>query len=82
MCYREDGTAEYVGMQEIDGGVDGRHGEFVLTALGSFDGELSQGTWTIVPGSGKGELVGIVGHGGFKAGPGPQASYQLSYELE
>lgn len=44
MCYREDGTAEYVGMQEIDGAIDGHHGEFVLTAVGSFDGERSNGT--------------------------------------
>jgi hypothetical protein len=41
MCYREDGAAEYVGMQEIDGAIDGHNGEFVLTAVGSFDGERS-----------------------------------------
>jgi uncharacterized protein DUF3224 len=82
MCYREDGTAEYVGMQEIDGTVDGHTGEFVLTAVGSFDGERSRGTWTIVPGSGKEDLAGIVGNGVFNAGPGPQASFQLSYDLE
>jgi hypothetical protein len=81
MCYRGDGTADYVGMQEIDATIDSRTGAFVLTATGAFDGQQSEGEWTVVPGSGTGELAGIVGTGAFKAGPGPQASFQLSYEL-
>jgi hypothetical protein len=82
MCYHEDGTADFVGMQEIDGTIDGRKGGFVLTSVGRFDGERSEGSWTVVDGSGTGDLTGIVGKGGFTAGPGPQASYRLSYELE
>ena len=31
MCYLADGTAEYVGMQEIEGAVQGRKGSFVAT---------------------------------------------------
>jgi hypothetical protein len=81
MSYGADGTATYVGLQEIDGTLDGRKGGFVLTATGHFDGKQSEGEWTIVPGSGKGDLEGIRGHGGFKAGPGPQATFRLSYEL-
>ena len=81
MCYRSDKTAEFVGMQEIDGTIDGRRGEFVLTSTGSHDGERSTGSWTIVPGSGKGDLSGITGHGAWKAGPGPQATFELSYEF-
>jgi hypothetical protein len=81
MCYREDGTAEYVGIQEIDGTLDGRTGGFILTAAGSFDGRRSQGRWAVVTGSGTGDLAGIAGDGEFTAGPGPQASFRLSYEL-
>ena len=81
MCYRADRTAEFVGMQEIDGTIDGRRGEFVLTSSGSHDGVRSTGTWTIVSASGKGDLSGIVGNGTWKAGPGPQATFELSYEF-
>ena len=81
MCYGEDGTAEFVGMQEIEGTLDGRAGAFVLTSMGSFDGERSEGRWTVVSGSGRGDLAGVVGTGTWQAGPGPQASFQLSYEL-
>jgi len=81
MCYRADRTAEFVGMQEIDAVIDGRRGSFVLTSVGSHDGVRSNGTWTIVPGSGRGELAGIVGQGIWAAGPGPQATFELSYEM-
>ena len=82
MCYLEDGTAEYVGLQTVDGSLDGRSGSFVLTASGRFDGQRSHGQWTIVSGSGTGELAGISGSGSFEAGPGPQATYTLSYDLD
>jgi hypothetical protein len=81
MCYRADKTAEFVGIQEIDAIIDGRKGEIVLTSVGSHDGIRSRGSWTIVPRSGKGDLSGIVGNGTWVAGPGPQATFELSYEL-
>ena len=81
MCYRADRTAEFVGLQEIDGTLDGRRGEFVLTSSGSHDGVRSKGSWTVITGSGKGELAGIVGSGTWIAGPGPQATYELTYEV-
>jgi len=81
MCYRADRTAEFVGLQQIDATIHGRRGEVVLTSVGSHDGVRSKGSWTIVPRSGKGELAGIVGHGVWVAGPGPQATFELSYEM-
>jgi hypothetical protein len=81
MSYPGDGTARYVGLQLIEGTLDGRRGSFVLTASGAFGGTTSEATWTVVPGSGRGELAGISGSGGFSAGPGPQGRYRLSYRL-
>jgi hypothetical protein len=81
MSYPGDGTARYVGMQVIEGTLDGRRGSFVLTASGEFDGATSEATWTVVPGSGRGELAGISGSGGFSAGPGPRGRYRLEYQL-
>lgn len=81
MCYRGDRTAEFVGIQEIDGTIVGRRGEFVMTSSGSHDGVRSKGSWTVVPGSGTGDLSGIIGHGTWLAGPGPQATFELSYDI-
>ena len=81
MCYRGDKSAEFVRLQEVAGEVDGRSGEFVMTSVGSHDGVQSKGVWTIVQGTGKGDLMGIVGGGSWNAGPGPQATYVLSYDF-
>ncbi|HEY3523409.1 MAG TPA: DUF3224 domain-containing protein [Candidatus Limnocylindrales bacterium] len=80
-AYRPDRTAELVGLQRIEGTLEGRQGTFVLTSTGSHDGQTSNGRWTIVAGSGSGELATISGDGDWSAGPGPQATWRLRYEL-
>jgi uncharacterized protein DUF3224 len=80
MCYSPDGTARFVGLQRIEGSVGGRTGRFVIEAVGHHDGTRSKGTWTVIEGSGTGELSGLSGEGSFEA-PGPEASYSLEYRL-
>ena len=81
LVYREDKTADFVGIQEIEGKLDGRDGSFVISSAGTFDGERAAGRWTIVAGSGAGDLAGISGDGEFDAPHGGQATYRLSYDL-
>lgn len=81
MAYPGDGTAHFVGLQRISGSLGDRGGSFVIEASGDFGGKTSSGKWTIVGGSGTGGLKGIIGRGTFKAGPGPQATFELEYEL-
>ncbi|MDP9295363.1 MAG: DUF3224 domain-containing protein, partial [Actinomycetota bacterium] len=81
MCYSQEGGARYVGLQQVKGSLGGGSGSFVLEAVGSFDGEQATGSWTIIPGSGSGELTGLTGEGSFEAPGGPKASYSLEYEL-
>src|SRR4051794_39486070 len=56
MCYLAGGGASYVGLQRIEGSLAGRKGSFVIEAAGRFDGAASSGSWTVVEGSGAGEL--------------------------
>lgn len=81
MCYRADGTADFVGLQTIEGSIEDRRGAFVLRTVGTFDGRLARGSWTIVSGSGRDGLAGIEGAGEFSATHGPTAEFQISYEL-
>ena len=81
MCYAADGTARFVGLQQLDGSVDGRRGTFVVETIGGFDGAEAVGSWDVVPGSGTGELVGISGEGSFRAPHGSKASFTLEYAL-
>ena len=58
MLYRPDKTAHFVGLQRITGSVGGRRGSFVLAAEGDHDGSASKISWTVVAGSGTGDLDG------------------------
>jgi hypothetical protein len=81
MCYRPDKTADFVGLQQVDGTLGDRSGSFVLRTSGSFDGEVAKGELTVVPGSGTGELESIDGRGEFNAPLGSEAYVSLDYDL-
>lgn len=81
LAYRSDGTARFVGMQKVDGIVEGRTGSFVLETAGDFDRQMARWTATVIPGSGTGELVGLQGSGSFGAEHGPEATYQIEFQL-
>ena len=78
MCYAEDGTARFVGFQHVEGSVEGRKGSFVVESVGEFDGTTASGSWSVVPGSGAGDLAGLSGDGRFEATHGPKGNYELN----
>lgn len=81
MVYRPGGTADWIGMQHIEGTLAGKRGGFVLQCSGSFDGSRASGVWSVVPGSGTEELENLAGSGTMEAPRGSQAAYVLDYEL-
>jgi hypothetical protein len=80
VCYLPDGGARFTGLQRIAGSIGGRAGSFLIEATADHDGKQSEGTWTIIVGSGTGELSTIVGTGTFEASRAG-ASYSLGYQL-
>jgi len=81
MVYRADGTARFVGMQRVDGSLAGRRGSFVLETAGDFDGQMARWSATVIPGSSTDELIGLHGAGTFGAEHGPEAIYEIDYQL-
>jgi hypothetical protein len=82
MVYGTDGTASYVGLERFTGTVGGRSGSVVLRQTGMFDGSVSRTTWTVLPGSGTGELRDLRGEGGYSATEGrhvPEARLNYSF---
>jgi Protein of unknown function (DUF3224) len=82
MCYAEDGTARFIGLQLFSGRLGQRSGSFVLETQGTFDGGRAVGRWSVIPSSATGELRGITGHGEFAAPHGPKADVKLDYGFE
>ena len=82
MCYASENDATSVGFQKIDGTIDGKRGSFVIENDGIFDGKKARGNWSVMPGSGSGELAGLSGEGTFDSPKGTKATFTLDYDLD
>ena len=67
MSYQDDGNARFVGLQRVEGTIDGREGGVILQTVGDFDGKVAKASWEVVAGSGTGDLAGMSGRGEFVA---------------
>jgi hypothetical protein len=81
MMYRSDGSATFVGLERVVGRIAGKAGSFVLQRIGMFEGGLAKESYSVVPGSGTGELLGLRGEGTSAVGHGNQHPMTLDYEL-
>ena len=81
MCYREDGTAVYTGLDHVTGQLGGRSGSFVVRTDGAYANGEARTSWHVVEGSGTGELAGLRGEGLAVAVSGPGGTFSLDYEL-
>ncbi len=78
MSYAADGTARFVGLTHVAGTVAGRTGTFVLQHAGRLDAEGLHSDFTVVPGSGTGDLTALSGSGTIHhVGPGEPTAYRF-----
>jgi hypothetical protein len=81
MMYRSDGSATFVGLEQIVGRLGGKSGSFVLQRTGVFESGQAKESYSIIPGSATGDLKGLVGEGSSAVGHGMEHPFGLSYEL-
>ena len=81
MMYRGDGSATFIGLERIVGRLGGKSGSFVLQRTGVFESGQAKESYSVVPGSGTGELVGLLGEGTSAVGHGSEHPMMLNYEL-
>jgi uncharacterized protein DUF3224 len=81
MIYFADGSATCIGLEQVTGRLGSRSGSFVLRHEGKFENMTAKISFTVVPGSGTGELKGIRGEGHF-ATQGHTAPYTFDYSFE
>ena len=81
MVYNQ-ADATYTGYERFSGTLDGREGSFVLRLEGGFEDGAARTTWTVVEGTGTGDLTGLTGEGGYAARQGdPEVAYELRWAL-
>ena len=81
MMYRSDGSATFVGLERVVGGIGGRTGSFVLQRSGVFEDGQAKESYFVIPGSATGELHGLRGEGRSSVGHGMEHPFTLDYEL-
>jgi hypothetical protein len=82
MIYGDDGSASFIGLERVMGSVGGRSGSFVFQHTGTFKGGVARVTLIVVPGSGTGDLHGLIREGGFTVGHQGPYSVTLDYDFE
>ena len=81
MDYRDDSYATFVGLQRFTGRLGDRSGSFDTMVNGVFENGAAKSTWSIVPGSGTGDLRGIRGEGSTVAHHGDTQPFTLDYSF-
>ena len=81
MMYRSDGSATFVGLERFAGRIGDRTGTFVLKRIGVFENGQAKESYSVVPGSATGELLGLRGDGMSAVGHGLEHPFSLTYEL-
>jgi hypothetical protein len=81
MMYRSDGTATFVGLERVVGGIAGRTGSFVLQRTGIFEGGQAKESYSVIAGSATGQLSGLRGEGRSILGHATEYPFTLNYEL-
>lgn len=81
MMYRSDGSASFVGLEQVVGRIGGKTGSFVLQRTGRFEDGQAKESYSVIPGSATGELQGLRGDGSSAVGHGMEHPFTLSYDL-
>ncbi|KAA9155044.1 DUF3224 domain-containing protein [Amycolatopsis acidicola] len=77
----EGGGQTAPGYERIEGSVAGRKGSFVIRHEVGYGSTGVQGSFTVVPGSGTGELAGLTGRGTI-GGASETMGYSFEYSLD
>ena len=81
MMYRSDASATFVGLERVVGRIGAKSGTFVLQRLGVFEDGQAKESYSVLPGSGTGQLRGLRGEGRSAVGHGSELPFTLDYEL-
>jgi hypothetical protein len=83
MSYHENGTVSFVGLERVVGSLGGKSGSFVLQRIGADEDGVLKETYSVVPGSGTGELKGLRGTGSATIGEHAEHyPFTLDYHFE
>ena len=81
MSYKSPASAVFVGHEILTANISGKSGSFILQHNGTFENGVAKSSFHVVPGSARGELVGLEGTGNFESTENGQANYIFSINV-
>jgi uncharacterized protein DUF3224 len=81
MMYRPDGSATFVGLERVVGRIGDKTGTFVLERTGVFENGQAKESYSVIPGSATGDLLGLEGEGHSAVGHGLEHPFELNYDF-
>jgi len=81
MCYQNDKTSSFIGIELFEGSVNGRAGSFAIQHSGRFENGVAKSTWQIIPESGAGELHNLSGRGDFETIGPKEAAFNFEFDF-
>jgi hypothetical protein len=81
MAAAGEGSAAYAGFERVSARVHGRSGTFVLHHNATMAAGERSATWSVLPGSGTGELRGLRGEARIGGDPAGTHTFELEYEV-
>ena len=67
MSYQDDGDPRFVGLQRVEGTIDGREGSVGIQTVGDFDGKVAKASSKVGPVRAPAIFAGMIGRGEFVA---------------
>ncbi len=81
MAYNADGSATFVGIERVTGSIKGKAGSFSVKEQGTFIDGMVDSAFSVIEGSGNGELKALQGQGKYKTGHAPKVSFEFNYKV-
>ena len=82
MVYPTANSASFVGLERVTGRLGDRSGSFVLLHTGTYADGVARSSYSVVPGTGTGDLAGLRGQGAFSTGHAEEVPMTLEYSFE
>ena len=82
MVYPTAASASFVGLERVTGRLGNRSGSFVLLHTATYADGVAKSSYSVVPGTGTGELAGLRGQGTFSVGHADEFPMTLDYSFE
>jgi hypothetical protein len=84
MSYTSFGTASFVGIERVTGTIEEKSGTFVLQHVGEYVDGSARSSWTVIGGSGTGDLENLRGSGKYEAGKdgAPEVFFTYNFEAD